>query len=82
MTAGILTARRNGMKCSNVSSLLTVQGMMESSQPNPLNNHQPRAGTKSRECGCQCEMCVGYANKNRIQKKIALKELQDELDNY
>jgi hypothetical protein len=59
---------------------LMAQGMMETSQPVPLNNHQPRAGTKNKSQGCQCEMCVGYGNKEITKRKLAKKEVKDALD--
>ena len=69
---------------SNRSHTLPQQGVYNTAQPTPLNNHQPRVGTK-RPAGrhnCQCSMCVGraFAKQEKIDK-IVKKETKRELDN-
>jgi len=63
---------------------LPPQGYDNTSQPVPLNDHQPRAGTKRNAGarGCGCDHCTGSSRKRDIEKKIVNREISQEVNFY
>lgn len=67
----------------NHSHHLPPQGLMDTCQPTPFNNHQPRVGSKipagARSGNCGCIYCSGRSLKDEKLNKFVKWETHREL---